>query len=229
MQDVARRMQEDRVPRNPGHLTENSTLGGDKNPMKLVGTGDSGAIPFTGLRVHLVRTATLVPRGTGKFELSWKSQRGNGRVEDSTPVFAEMAVPGTTFEGAWQENSVDDRDRIFAASNRYAAAQLASHRVYAESSGLSQLGASIEKLQERVSESAGRQDACVLCLGWGGGLLSKVAVTDTSGEGYRQVVRNLTYYQRAVQSGLPFPKTRKIVFEAGQPARVPGWILLEVL
>jgi hypothetical protein len=35
-------------------------------------------------------------------------------------------------------------------------------------------------------------------------------------------------YQTAVKTGLPFPKTRRIVFEGGNPAYLPGWVLLEV-
>jgi hypothetical protein len=27
---------------------------------------------------------------------------------------------------------------------------------------------------------------------------------------------------------MPFPKTRRIVFEGGEPANLPGWALLEV-
>jgi hypothetical protein len=35
-------------------------------------------------------------------------------------------------------------------------------------------------------------------------------------------------YEKAVKSGLPFPKTRHIVFEQDQPANLPGWVELAV-
>ena len=38
----------------------------------------------------------------------------------------------------------------------------------------------------------------------------------------------LPYYERALQTGLPFPKTRRIVFSDNQPATLPGWALLEL-
>jgi hypothetical protein len=35
-------------------------------------------------------------------------------------------------------------------------------------------------------------------------------------------------YARAIQSGLPFPTTRRIVFLGNQPASLPGFVHLEV-
>ena len=35
-------------------------------------------------------------------------------------------------------------------------------------------------------------------------------------------------YQRAIQTGMPFPKTRRVIFEDNQPASLPGWVMLEV-
>jgi hypothetical protein len=35
-------------------------------------------------------------------------------------------------------------------------------------------------------------------------------------------------YQRAIQTGMPFPKTRRVVFEGNQPSSLPGWVMLEV-
>jgi len=35
-------------------------------------------------------------------------------------------------------------------------------------------------------------------------------------------------YSRALSTGLPFPKTRRIVFLENQPATLPGWVALEV-
>jgi hypothetical protein len=53
-------------------------------------------------------------------------------------------------------------------------------------------------------------------------------VADTADPNYRSILRHVSLYQKAVQTGLPFPKTRRIVFEGGRPAFLPGWVLLEI-
>ena len=65
-------------------------------------------------------------------------------------------------------------------------------------------------------------------LGWGSGLVSKTLAPDTTQESYRQMLRTTGIYDRAIRSGMPFPKTRRIVFLGNQPAAVAGWALLEV-
>jgi CRISPR-associated protein Csm5 len=69
----------------------------------------------------------------------------------------------------------------------------------------------------------------VLPLGWSAGFLSKVASLDTQDEASRQILRQVGFYARAIQSGLPFPKTRKIVFLANQPATIAGFVHLEIV
>ena len=86
------------------------------------------------------------------------------------------------------------------------------------------IGATLEK---RVEEASG-DNACVLSIGWGGGLHSKVAYLETDDAAFRGVLREFPFFQRALQTGLPFPKTRKILFEAGEPSTLPGWVRLEV-
>jgi CRISPR-associated protein Csm5 len=36
------------------------------------------------------------------------------------------------------------------------------------------------------------------------------------------------FYNQALASNLPFPKTRRIVFLNNQPATLPGWVELSV-
>ena len=60
-------------------------------------------------------------------------------------------------------------------------------------------------------------------------MLSKISVGDTADPSYRSILRHVSLYQKAVQTGLPFPKTRRIVFEGGRPAYLPGWVLLEII
>ena len=64
--------------------------------------------------------------------------------------------------------------------------------------------------------------------GWGPGLHSKVAYLDTENPAYRSVLKQYPIYDRALSTGLPFPKTRRIIFEGGAPSSLPGWVVLEV-
>jgi CRISPR-associated protein Csm5 len=233
--ELASRMAEDsRPPRNPAAKAEDAVLGGHAgNRMRRVGTADSASVNYSGMKIYLLRSSTMVVRGAGKFELGWKSSRGtaeNRRIEDSTPVFAEMAAPGMVFEGLWKETSVQDRQKLFQASNSYAASQIQRHKAYAEATGLGRLAETLGDLDKRVQAAGNdaRNHSCVLALGWGAGMLSKISVGDTADPNYRSILRQVSLYQKAVQTGLPFPKTRRIVFEAGQPAYLPGWVVLEI-
>ncbi len=232
MSDLAARLaSEERAPRNPASKTEDALLGGSgSNRMRRISVSDSAPITHAAMKVYLLRVSTLVARGAGKVELGWKSSRGSveaRRIDDSTPIFAEMASPGTAFEGRWQERSAGDRAKMFQAANRYAAGLLAHHKQYSALTGLSALAATIARLESKVVEAASRQDACLVPIGWGGGLFGKSAYLETNDESYRGILKNVPFYQRALQTGLPFPKTRRVIFENGLPASLPGWILIE--
>jgi CRISPR/Cas system CSM-associated protein Csm5 (group 7 of RAMP superfamily) len=147
-------------------------------------------------------------------------------MDESTPVFAEMAAPGAVFEGLWKENSTQDRNKLFQASNSFAASQIAKHKEYAQVAGLERLAETLGDLEKRALGAAG--NACVLALGWGAGMLSKVSAPDVADANYRSILKHFSLYQKAIQTGLPFPKTRRIAFEGGRPAYLPGWVLLEV-
>ena len=231
LRDVAARI-EDRVPRYLASKAEDSVLGGSgSNRMKRVAAADSAVVAYTGMKVYLLRVATLMARGADRFELGWKSARGSvdaRRVEESTPIFAEMAAPGTAFDGVWRERSAEDRARLFQASNRYAETLIARHREYAQRTSLTRLAAKLEALETRLKELRATENACLLSIGWGGGLLGKSAYLNTGDESYRKILKQLPLYSRAIQTGLPFPKTRRVVFEGGQPSSLPGWVMLEV-
>jgi CRISPR-associated protein Csm5 len=225
LRDLSERLATERLPRNPAARLE------DVPRARRLAAGDSQVVPSASMRVYLLRVSTLIARGQGRFDLGWKSVRGSSdarHIDDSTPLFAEMATPGTTFEGAWTEKSPQDRSRFFQSANRYAAAQLARHKQYAVWSGLTRLAATIEALETRLGELQAGQNACLLAVGWGGGMHSKVAYADTESEAFRSVLRQFPLYQRAIQTGLPFPKTRRILFEGSQPSSLPGWVALEV-
>jgi CRISPR-associated protein Csm5 len=234
MRDLSERLlSEDRLPRHPALRAEEAVLGGaGSSRMKRFAAGDSGAVTHAGMKVYLLRVSTLIPKGAGKYELGWKSARGSvsgARMPDSTPLFAEMASGGTAFEGSWREKTPSDRSKLFQAANRYAAQLLAHHKAYAELAGLSHLHATIVDLEKKAAEAAERPDVCMLSIGWGGGLIGKSAYLDTQDESYRKILRQTLFYQRAIQTGLPFPKTRRVVFQGDRPASLPGYVFLEVV
>lgn len=246
MQDAARRAAGERSMRRVSGAVENATMGSSgADRMKFVAAADSGVAPAGFSKVFLLRASTMQARGA-KTELGWKvSPRGSvdgRRPEESTPYFAEMALPGSTFEGEWQEREfykqpevartlhwkTPDHGYLFAAANEYAAAQLKSHREYAEGLGLAAVAESVAGLESRLEGIRAGRDSCLLCIGWGGGFLSKVSYLETADESYRQILRDSPFYSRAIQTGQPFPKTRRIVFLENRPGTLPGWVELSV-
>jgi CRISPR-associated protein Csm5 len=242
LKDLANRMKGDRPPRHLGEAAEEQVLGQPGfSRMKSVATSDSGTVSESAMKVYLTRVSTLQARGA-KLELGWKQvPRGttNGsRPEESTPTLVEMAVPGTAFEGSWSEKAFytspeiagvmrwrepSTTSSIVNAANAYAGALLAHQAAYAEMAGLELVRHNIDALLERLGELKETPDSCLVPLGWGGGLLAKSAFLDTKDESYRDVLRQVSAHERAIQSGLPFPKTRRIVFLGNQPAALPGW------
>jgi CRISPR-associated protein Csm5 len=247
LQEIAvRTASEGRLPRRPGISMEDTAIGsGGADSMRMMSASDSNTIPESSFRIYLLRVATLLSRGPGKFEVAWKQSPGGSvkQAADSTPAFAEMAVPGTSFEGGWHENGFltqpeiskalrkkgeFDLPSMYALVNSYTEHLLNLQKQYSDWTGLALLKSTIEQLEARVNEvrSAGR--GCVFPLGWAAGFLSKAAFLDTQDDSYRQILKQVGYYARAIQSGLPFPKTRRIVFLGGQPATLAGFVHFEV-
>ena len=246
LQDVAGRVKGDRVPRRPAEIVEEQALGpAGSSRMRLVSAGDSGIVPVSSFKVYLLRTSTLQPRGNS-FTLGWKqSPRGSvdgTRPEESTPSFAEMAVPGTAFEGDWDEKmfflqpdvrrsvrwpETYNRARLFDSVNVYAGGLLSLQRQYASWAGMGLLDRSLEELEQRLA-AARESGSCLLCIGWGGGLTTKSGWLDTTNTDYRQILQQYSIYNRALGTNLPFPKTRRIVFLNNRPATLPGWVELSI-
>jgi CRISPR-associated protein Csm5 len=247
LQDVLKRVQTERLPRHPAETVEEQALGpAGSNRMRFVSAGDSGTVATSQFKIYLLRTSTLQARGGGNLALGWKqSPRGavdGARPEESTPVFAEMAAPGTAFEGDWDEKSFFlqpevrrslrwpenmSRARIFEAANVYASGLLNLQRQYASWAGMGLLDQSLTELEQRLAQ-AREKGTCLLSLGWGGGLPAKSAWLDTTNVDYRQILNQFQFYDRALASNLPFPKTRRIVFLNNQPATLPGWVELAI-
>src|SRR5690242_7440838 len=107
LQEVGNRVKGERVPRRPAEIVEDQALGpAGTSRMRFISAADSAPVNPSIFKIYLLRTSTLQPRGAG-FALGWKqSPRGavdGNRPDESTPSFAEMAVPGSTFEGDWDE------------------------------------------------------------------------------------------------------------------------------
>ncbi len=248
LHEIATRIHPERPSRRPAEFAEDQLIGiGGNSRTRFFGAADSAPVDRSRFKIYLLRVATLVSRGRDEFALGWK-QTGRGaadgrRPEDSASAFAEMSAPGSTFEGAWGERMFFDepetrrllgwrepveRAQVFEAANQYAAALLAIHKPYAARAGLHQLSKTIDELEARLTE-AQTAGACLLSIGWGAGLIGKSAWLDTNNPDYRQILKSISVYNSALASGLPFPKTRRIVFLNDQPASLPGWAKLEIL
>ncbi len=247
LKDLAARANKEKGAKPLGALLEERLAGNSwASHLKPFAVGDSAPVERTALKIFLVRTATLAPAGPGKLALRWRqAPRGSvdgSRPEASTPLFAEMAAPGSVFEGRWRENGFYQRAEVaralrwrsplttkalMEAANTAAERLLQIQLRYAEVAGLDLVRDSVRSILARLEEARGRE-ACVVCLGWGGGFLSKSAGGNTAEETHRQILAQLSYYSRAIRSGLPFPKTRRIVFLEDRPAAFPGWALVEI-
>ncbi len=227
-------IENDRLPRRISEATEN-TAGASQ--MRILAAADSQPVPVSAFKIYLSRTASL-----NGSQLVWKvTGRGNvppNKVNDATPVFAEMATPGTVFSGQWQERtflenseftkalgwrSVPNVKVIVDASNEYAAAQIDIHRQYAEAAGLASLQKTVDRLKNELATAQSSPLTCLVSLGWGSGFLSKTAFLQTGNESYQKILRTVPAMRGALRQGAIFPKTRRIVFSGGQPATLAGW------
>ena len=241
---LAASLENDRVPRR---LAEGAEANAQASQMRVLSMADSDPVPVSAFRVFLTRTASLDTRQADKPQLVWKvAGRGSvpaQRVADATPVFAEMAVPGTQFSGRWEQRSflqnpelarslgwrsAPDVAVIATAANQYAAAQLQLHAHYANVTGLTGLQKTVASLQSELTEVQNASLTCLVCLGWGSGFVGKTAFSDTGLESYRKILRAVPSFGRSIRDQVPFPKTRRVVFSGGNPVTIPGWARLKL-
>ncbi len=232
--------------RLPRRAVETAEANAGASQVKVIACADSQPAPPSAFKIFLSRVASLDTRQPNASQLVWKiSGRGSvpaHRAFEATPFFAEMAAPGATFEGRWDERaffenpeftralgwrSVPDPNAILEAANQHAAAQLELHARYAEVSKLTAMQHAVQTLQTELASTRNVQLTCLLSMGAGGGFLSKGAFLDTGNEAYRSILRSVPSFGKALRDGLPFPKTRRIVFFGGQPATIPGWVRVE--
>ena len=233
IRDIANQVSGDRGQRRPADQFEQQTVGAGSGSdrMRAVSISDSTHTSRDAFRVYMLRLSTLVSKGQDQYGLAWKQSS-----------FAEMAAPGVVFEGDWRENAFLNGEEIrkalrwnkpvthatlFDSANQYATKQLEIHARYAEWTGLETLRTSVADLQKRL-ESARNTGSCLLAIGWGAGFLSKSAAIGMDEPEHRKVLAMMPFYERAIKSGLPFPKTRRVVFMKNQPTTLPGWVKLSV-
>lgn len=231
--DLESRLKSERPPRSLAEPLEANLLGqaGSSRTRPLL-FADSKPLAYEGkTKVYLVKTSNLRQAGQ-RTETSWKPM----------VTFAEMAAPGTEFEGTWEERfefhqpamlqslhwkETSARRRAVEAANSGAAGLLKLQAAYAEQAGLKSVAESVGSLRQILESLAPDGKSCLLCVGWGTGLPAKAAVTEETQGVYKDLLRH-TVYERAVKTGLPFPKTRKIVFHGNHPWTLPGWIQLDL-
>lgn len=243
MERVAASLAGERMPRR---LSDAPETNAGATQVRVLSAADSAPVTRSAFKVYLTRVANLDIRAGGVPQGSWKvAGRGNvptSRIAESTPEFVEMAVPGTEFTGEFFERkfledpqltralgwrSTPDLDLFVKSSNEYASAQLDQHAKFAEAAALPRLQQAVLKLREDLDSIRSAQNTCLLCLGWGSGFLSKAGFISTDDENLRKVLRGVPAFSRALKNGMPFPKTRRVIFGGGQPAHLPGWVRLE--
>lgn len=244
MDRLAGAIENDRLPRRAVEVAETSA---GASQVKVVGIADSEPVPASAFNVYLTRVASLDTRQPATPQLAWKvAGRGSvppQRVGDSTALFSEMAVPGTSFRGSWNNHkffenhevaralgwrSVPEPSQILQAANQYAEAQLNLHARFAEMSSLAGMGQIVNRLKAELASAKEQPLTCLLALGWGTGFLAKSAFPETQQEAYRRILRTLPGIGKAIRENVPFPKTRRIVFSGGNPSAIPGWVRLQL-
>jgi CRISPR-associated protein Csm5 len=242
LEPLASAFRSERPPRRAAEMLEERVLGAaGACRTRAFQVSDSAPFAVDRLKIYMLRVASLTSRGRGGSALGWKQTTGGtadgNRPQDGTATFAEMAAPETTFEGFWKETPARQipsgrqfpaLEALMGAANQYSEALLEAHRHFAEASGLAQVQEDMERLTERLASVRQAGNACLLPLGWGGGLLARVAWLKTDDPLYREILSLTRLYNKAMYPGFPFPKTRRVVFMQDQPATLPGWGLLEV-
>ena len=244
IEKLASTLEGERMPRR---LSEAPEVSAGASQVRILATFDSDPVSKSAFKVYLTRVANLDTRAGSGSQVAWKvAGRGNvpgSRMNESTPAFIEMAAPGTEFKGAALERkfledpqlvkalgwrSAPNLPMLMKAANEYAGAQLEIHARFAEASGLPGVQRNIAQLQEQLSAVTSSSSACLLCLGWGAGFLSKSAFVETNNDAFRKLLRSVPAFNRALKPDVVFPKTRRIVFAGGQPAYLPGWAKFQI-
>jgi hypothetical protein len=148
------------------------------------------------------------------FEGSWTTPAGLAQTE---------------VRKALRWGDVPGAEQAAAAANGLASALLAAQRSYAEICGMNHVLKSLDGLTQRLASAEQADGAFLINVGWAGGILSKAAPVLHQPDAYRQALRDHPAYSQAIRSGLPFPKTARLIMRQDTPAAIPGWALVELL
>lgn len=234
LEALAAKFDEGTLRRSAADDLERQTFGGaSHDPMRAFSLADSAPATSESFQVYLWRTAKLDNRG-GKISWGWKGVNRNtvepNRLSDAAARFAEMARPGTTFTGRWSQlariRTNVNTQALCAASNAYSLTALTLHEKFASACGMSGVVASIRRMKETLATAP--DTTCLINLGWGGGFFGKTGWPHPEDANYRKLLGALPPYARTISSGLPFPKTRRILFLNDQPATLAGWVKVEI-
>jgi len=240
LEGLAAKFDEGTLRRTAAEELERQSLGNPGHDlMRAVSLADSAPASRDQFKVFLWRTAKLDNRG-GKISWGWKGVNRNtvepNRLSDAAARFAEMASPGAAFTGRWDElararSNVNSKS-LCAAANAYSMTALTLHEKFASACGLSGVVASVRRLKETIEASQNGSGAtgqsCLLNLGWGGGFFGKTGWPHPEDANYRKLLGALPPYSRTISAGLPFPKSRRILFLNDQPATLAGWVKLDI-
>ena len=122
-----------------------------------------------------------------------------------------------------------DAAAIFGLVNGYAEQVLKIQKQYCDITGLGLLKSTLDQLETPTGGASRARPRVHVAPGLAAGFLSKTAYLNTQDENYRKILGQVGFYARAIESGLPFPKTRKIVFLGNQPATLAGFVQLQIL
>ena len=135
-----------------------------------------------------------------------------------------MAAPGNVFRGRLAGTlGFTIAQKLFQASNRYAAQLIARHKEYAAWSGLARTAGRDPRSLEKRGRDVANARTLACCRSAGAAeCLENRPIWTPQDESYRKILRQIPFYQRAIQTGLPFPKTRRVVFEGGHRPAFPA-------
>ncbi|MCU7496194.1 MAG: type III-A CRISPR-associated RAMP protein Csm5 [Ignavibacteria bacterium] len=217
----------------------------NNNFMRILQIGDA---MFEEGSMELFKIYIMNMTDSSKPCFAWKNVRRKLNTlspNDATPVHAEMLQAGSAanfsikIENFLFENPQAIAELGFASRkltienlseevNRYSREMLESELKFFQSFKnplLRHLEAELARIMETIPPENSEQSKkeMVLRLGWGTGWKSMTG--NWIDEQSLKIIRPDMQLGRA---GMPFPKTRKIIFEDNEPAQVPGWVKIRL-
>ena len=215
--------------------SEESILGRPNNSiMRALQVSDSNFIPHSEIRIYLSRVMSCKEK-----EYRWK-QLGRGGTNTSesrnaTPIFFEALRPGAKLTGYLKlddfilktetDSMLGIRDmipieQIVQTCNRFSQRHLEREEIFFQSVGFQDLQKEIKKIRTMKLD----KNEFLLHVGWGAGYESKAIGNFLDDELFSEIKKEW----RMGRKGMPFPKTRKIVFEDDNAKTETGWIKMNL-